>query len=549
VADFARDHGTDIAFQVIASADATARSTTYAELHELVARCAGGLGAQGIKRGDRVVVFVPMSLELYVVLLALFRVGAVAVFIDPWGGRQMIEAAANLVEADAFIGIPKAHLLRLTSPTIRGLRLQVVAGQGGPRRTALRMPRTISFERLLAVSEAQKVYDAVEVTTADPALITFTGGSTGVPKGADRTHGFLAAQHEILTRNIELARDELCLTNLPIVVLHGLGRGVTMILPPPGMAQDPKIDGTWLHSVILRFGVHVMALSPEPVGGLAASKNRRALESVRRVYTGGGPVLPELLERVKPILPDAEMIAIYGSTEAEPIAHAHGGEVLAKRSEMRHHGGIFVGREVPDINLLLIRPTRGPISVEPGASIADWAVADGTAGEVVVAGDHVNREYFRNPDAFAENKIRGEDGRVWHRTGDVARRDGDGGLWLLGRLTGAMRFGSRTVYPLEVETPVSDLPEVSRAATCQPKFEGSNREFKNASAVLAVEPAEGFTRAQARDAALRRLRELGFHTHVEVRTLKAIPTDKRHGTKIDVDALRKKLKPRETGDY
>jgi len=80
------------------------------------------------------------------VLLALFRIGAVVVFIDPWGGRKMIEAAANLVDADAFIGIPKAHMLRATSPTIRKIGVQVVAGEGGPRRLALKLPRTISLE-------------------------------------------------------------------------------------------------------------------------------------------------------------------------------------------------------------------------------------------------------------------------------------------------------------------------------------------------------------------------------------------------------------------
>jgi len=270
---------------------------------------------------------------------------------------------------------------------------------------------------------------------------------------------------------------------------------------------------------------------------------------VRRVYTGGGPVLPELLERVKPVLPNADMIAIYGSTEAEPIAHAHGSDVLAKRADLRAHGGIWVGREVPDTDVLLVRPTHDVIAVEDGATIADWAVADGTAGEVLVAGAHVNQAYYRNPGAFSENKVRDEHGRVWHRTGDMARRDADGSLWLLGRLAGELRIGGRVMYPLEVETPMTDMPEIAMAALCQPRFEGAGREFKNAAAVIAVEPSPGYTRAQARDAAMACIQRLGLVAHVEVRTLAKIPVDKRHGTKIDVEALRSKLKPRETSDY
>src|SRR4051794_23863292 len=110
IEELAAGRGSDLAFRAFETADSHPRGVTFGELHDMVGRCAGGLAARGIQRGSRVVVFTPMSVELYVVLLALFRIGAVAVFIDPWGGRKMIEAAANLVDADAFIGIPKAHM-------------------------------------------------------------------------------------------------------------------------------------------------------------------------------------------------------------------------------------------------------------------------------------------------------------------------------------------------------------------------------------------------------------------------------------------------------
>ena len=223
--------------------------------------------------------------------------------------------------------------------------------------------------------------------------------------------------------------------------------------------------------------------------------------------------------------------------------------MLAKRDAMRAHGGIYVGCEVVDVDLRIVRPLSGPLELESGTSLDDWEVAPDAPGEVLVAGDHVNRDYWRNPEAVRENKVVDEHGRTWHRTGDIARRDADGGLWLLGRRGHGWIVGGRRVWALELETPVSDLTEVARAAICRPKFQGSEREFKNATAVLAVEPAEGFDRAEARDAAIRALRERGLDTSIEVRSLAKIPVDKRHATKIDVEALHAKLKPQSDADY
>jgi acyl-CoA synthetase (AMP-forming)/AMP-acid ligase II len=260
-------------------------------------------------------------------------------------------------------------------------------------------------------------------------------------------------------------------------------------------------------------------------------------------------VTPQLLDAAKAVLPNAEIVALYGSTEAEPIAHASADEVLAHRAEMREHGGIYVGHDVDDVDLLIVRIERGQIVLEPGTTLQDWQVADGAPGEVLVAGDHVNREYWQNPEAVRENKVTDEHGRIWHRTGDIARRGEDGGIWLLGRRGGGWTMGGRRHWALEVETPITDLPEVERAAICMPKFEGSTREFKNASAVLAVEPADGFDRRDARDAAIRSLRERGMAAQIEVRSLKKIPVDRRHATKIDVAALQQKLKPENQDDY
>lgn len=530
------------AFLKLDESGRTDQVITFERLHRLVGAVAGGLRERGIVRGSRVVVFVPMSIELYVTLLAVLRLGAVATFIEPWGGRKMIEQAAQLVDADAFIGIPKSFILRVTSPALRQIDVAVSTG-------TRRIPGAERFSELLATPASQHVLDAARMGPDESALVTFTTGSTGTPKGTNRTHEILMAQHHALARQVPDAEHARVWTNLPVVVLHNIGRGVETVLPPDKVGQDPLPDPKRFHQLVTRSEATIMALSPAPLGQLAKAPGRAPLSRIERVYTGGGPVTPELLDAARAVLPNAQITALYGSTEAEPIAHASAQQVLDHRDEMRRRGGIFVGHEVEDVDLKIVRIERGPIELERGTTLADWEVAPGSEGEVLVAGDHVNREYWQNPDAVRENKVRDETGRVWHRTGDIARRGDDGGLWLLGRRGGGFNIGGRRRWALEIETPITDLPEIARAAVCMPKFEGSNREFKNASAVLAVEPAEGFDRREATQATIRSLRDRGLADNIEVRSLKRIPVDRRHATKIDVAALQDKLKPENQDDY
>src|SRR5690606_12400836 len=125
----------------------------------------------------RVLLFIPMSIDLYVALLGVMHAGATAVFVDAWADRRRLDAAVAAARPDLFVGPPKAHLLRLISPSVRRLSRTWMAG--GPAFPLRRDERA-----------------AIPPATADgdsPALVTFTTGSTGAPKAAARTHRFLWA--------------------------------------------------------------------------------------------------------------------------------------------------------------------------------------------------------------------------------------------------------------------------------------------------------------------------------------------------------------------
>ena len=190
------------------------RAIRFAELDARVARAAAGLRERGVRPGERVLIFVPMSVELYVALLAVLRMGAVAVFVDAWADRRRLDAAVAAARPAAFLGTTRAHLLRLVSPAVRAIATHVWvrrdfgAGEDGDPRASV-----------------------AEVDPAAAALVTFTTGSTGHPKAAARSHAFLWAQHRVLARHLGLRETDVDMPTLPVFVLHDLATGCTCVLP------------------------------------------------------------------------------------------------------------------------------------------------------------------------------------------------------------------------------------------------------------------------------------------------------------------------------
>jgi acyl-CoA synthetase (AMP-forming)/AMP-acid ligase II len=217
---------------------------------------------------------------------------------------------------------------------------------------------------------------------------------------------------------------------------------------------------------------------------------------------------------------------LFGSTEVEPVAEIDARDVLEETAEGTRAGrGHCVGRAHEALEVKLLRPTEGPIVLD-GRGFAPLEVAPGEPGEIVVAGPHVQDRYLDDEAAMRALKIRGPDGRLWHRMGDVATRDALGRLWLLGRVGDAVPIGDREVYPLQVEPLVDALPEVRRAALVSVWGRP----------VLALEASGEAARVKAR--ALPEL--LG----VDVVIVPRIPVDPRHNAKIQRAALVKELMKR-----
>ncbi|MCX6865135.1 MAG: AMP-binding protein, partial [Verrucomicrobia bacterium] len=368
----------------------------------------------------------------------------------------------------------------------------------------------------------------------EPALVTFTSGSTGAPKAAVRTHGFLLAQHRALSHALDFEDGEVDLVTLPVFVLANLASGLTSVLAATDLAQPGAPAAAAIRAQCDRHGVTRCTASPAFFAGLLHAPG--GMPHVGKIFTGGAPVYPDLLRRLRAAVPDAAIHAVYGSTEAEPIAHFPAAEASAETASItRRGGGLCAGRPVPGIHLKIIADRWGePLGPLRGGTFANLAVPNMQAGEIVVTGEHVLHGYLDGL-GDSETKIHVDD-RVWHRTGDAGWLDDAGRLWLLGRcaeklppFTAAAGLPTAAMsYPFAVECAMREaFPQIRMAAIA---WQGRR---------LLVVGTPGHPQETA--AIRTKAEEFGI---AQIRHLDHLPLDRRHQAKIDYPALRRALEVR-----
>lgn len=493
------------------------RSYSFRELDAATASVADQLRSAGLKPGDGVLLLHPVAAELYLVLVALFRLGCVAILLDPSAGRAHVERCCAIFPPKAFFGSSRAQLLRWTIPALHRVPKAFCSGWfPGSQRLDLRAKADARLSRLI-----------VPLAPEAPALVTFTSGSTGQPKAALRTHGFLLAQHRALVASLALQPGTRDLTTLPIFVLANLASGVTSILPDADLRSPGKIAPRPVLAQIRRHAIETTAASPAFISRLLDECERSgiAMPSLSSIYMGGAPVFPGLLRKAKEFCAQAKITAVYGSTEAEPMAEVALSDISKEDFDGMEWGkGLLTGRPVSSISLRVIREQWGaPISPLDARMFDRLMVATGEPGEIVVSGAHVLPGYLKG-EGDAETKFE-VDGVRWHRTGDLGYMDATSRLWLLGRCNGKIQDARGTLYPFAVECAAMQTPAIRRAALAA--LDGRR--------VLAIEAGKADTPEDI-------LRSLSWAQLDQVVFLDHVPVDKRHNAKIDYVALDRKLR-------
>jgi acyl-CoA synthetase (AMP-forming)/AMP-acid ligase II len=473
---------------------------SFIELLTQVKQCANLLASRGLKCGERVIIMIPMSPELYVALLAIIRCGAVAVFVDPWIPMRQIAAFSAFAKPAGFIGIPKSHLLRLLNPGLARVKISATTGP-----TLCGIPARFSLK---AMAEQSTDMEPAPVSLDDSALITFTSGSSGIPKGANRTHGFLIAQHEALCQELDYREDDIDMPMFPVFALRNLAAGITSVIPEMDFQNVADVDPQIIQRQIKKNGVTLVTASPPFIDQLATLS---APPSLRKILTGGAPVSAKQLKVWHTAFPAVQIDIIYGSTEAEPVAHISSHERLAAECS----AGFCCGRPTDLLQTRIVEIRKGSIAPE---ELDALTLPRGKTGELLVAGKHVGRDYFNNPGAVRENKIMTSDGTCWHRMGDTGYFDADGRFFLTGRVHSTIVRNGNILHAQVVEAEVlKQIPAAKRVAALE----------QNGKLVVVVqgEPTEEPIDADR-----------------IIFTDKPLPLDPRHKSKIDYSELRKRLK-------
>jgi acyl-CoA synthetase (AMP-forming)/AMP-acid ligase II len=489
---------------------ATQHTLTYAELDASSARVAASLRARGLRAGDTVLLLHPVGIELYAALVAVLRAGLVAAIPPPGATRASLRRCTRAHPPRAVLVGGIGWLALAAVPSLHhALRLSTA-------------PSPLAYDILHDDTSAAS--GAVEPCgDDDPAMLTFTSGSTAAPKALVRTHGVSRAQVVALARALELdGATSLC--TMPMVLLAELAAGATCVLPGLDLRHPGRADAAALAEVMREHGVARIVASPALLSNLAAALRRRraTLPALRLIASGGAPVMPPLADALRAVAPNARILAVYGSTEAEPIALLDSADVTeSDHAAMRAGAGLLAGLPCAPGSVAIVSAAHGavfgPFPNDDG--VERGALATGELGEIVVSGPHVVPHYADRA-ADVTTKIRAG-ARTWHRTGDLGYLDARGRLWLTGRAAGRIDDVRGALEPLRVECALAYVPGIARGAIAG--VDGLR--------VLVVEPLAGHAVDE------RAIREaLGF-ARIDRVVVAPVPVDPRHDAKVDYAAL------------
>lgn len=500
---------------------------TFQQLDQESDRIAAALDKIGITRNVRTVLMLKPGIDFFVLIFALFKMGAIPVVVDPGMGLRKMVSCLKQTKPQAFIGIPAAHILRILNPrSFKTVKTCVTVGRrylwsGYTLRKLIQTP----FKR----------FEMVKTLRHDPAAILFTTGSTGPAKGAVYTYGNFDAQLRHIQAHLQMNPDEIDLSTFPLFALFWPALGITSVIPDMDSTKPANANPRKLIESINDQGITNMFASPallDRLGKYGASKGIR-LPSLKRVISAGAPVSPHIIEQFHSMLNDDAVIHTpYGATEAVPIISITSDEILLETRTLSDQGyGICVGRPMNDIDIRIIKISDAPVENWDN----DLLVEESEIGEIVVSSAHVSTRYYDNPEADALSKIH-DNGRIWHRMGDLGWKDTHGRIWFCGRKSHRVITDGKTMFTIPCESIFNNHPSVLRSALVGI---GSD---PNQKPVICIELKRD-VRFSRKKEIKKELLELAGSTHLTstIDTIlfhKSFPVDIRHNSKI----FREKLK-------
>jgi fatty-acyl-CoA synthase len=410
-------------------------TTSWGELDRRVTALAAALSRRGVGVGDRVLILMLNRTEFIESFLAANKVGAIAV---PVNFRMTAPEIAFLVsDCQASVMITEAVLAKVAT-AVRGidptLETVVVAG-------ASTDDEVIGYDDL--ISEPGDVPEPVDIPNDSPALIMYTSGTTGRPKGAILTHNNVAGQAmtNLFTVSPDINHD-VGFIGVPLFHIAGIGNtisglllGLPTVLYPLG-AFDPGA----LLDVLAAEKVTSMFLVPAQWQAVCAAQRANPRELQLRVLSwGAAPASDTLLRDMSELFPGTQIYAAFGQTEMSPVTC-----MLLAQDAIRKLGS--VGKVIPTVAARVVDDNMNDVPV-------------GQVGEIVYRAPTLMAGYWNNPKATAEAFAGG-----WFHSGDLVRQDEEGYVWVVDRKKDMIISGGENIYCAEVENVLAGHPAIVEVA-------------------------------------------------------------------------------------
>ncbi len=487
---------------------------TYREMNETTNRLAAGLADLGVKKGDRVGIFMPNTPQFVMAYFAILKLGAVVVATNPLYSAREIEHQLNDSGVEVMLVMSNFYnLLKQVQPKTK-LRTVVVTnlketlppvlaflfGLTKEKKGGFRVQLAAGDHWMKDLIDRHKPEDMpqVQVTTDDVALLQYSGGTTGISKGAVALHRNLVANTLQIRSWITNCEDgkEVVLMAIPLFHVYGMVAGMcfaikaasTMVMIPNPRDLKDVLDSIQKYKASIYPGVPTMynAINNHP--DVQAKKYN--LSTIKACISGSAALMRDTKEKFEE-LTGGKLVEGFGMSEAPTASHCN--PLFGKNPP----GSI--GLPLPDVDCRII-------SLEDEVTV----LPPGEIGELVLKSPNVMRGYFNMP-TETENAMR--DG--WLYTGDIARMDEEGFFYIVDRKKELIKPGGYQVWPREVEEVIAAHPKVMEVgvAGVPDPYRG-----ETVKAWVVVKPGETLSEEDVREWCKERMAKFKVPTYVEFRS-------------------------------
>ena len=434
---------------------------SYRALNEAANRFAHALLHLGVQQGDRVALMVPNCPQFLIVFYGALKAGAVVVAMNPLYTPRELEYQLNDAEAETLVTLSKFY------PTVEAIRRQTALRRvivtnikeylpmarrtlftlfkerkEGHRVSLRRDAPTYWFQNLLATQRTSSP-TGIAVDPSAAALLQYTGGTTGTPKGAMLTHSGLVANTLQIRSWLSDFQEGAETMLLVLPLFHVFGMGACMSVMVQGAGTMILLPQFRTHDVLQALSKHRATLFPGVPSMFVALNNSPELPTVdltslRHCFSGAAPLPQEVQERFEAHI-GGRLVEGYGMTEANAC-------IITPLRGARRQGSI--GVPIPDVEARIVDVETGVRTLPPGE-----------VGELVVQCPQQLHGYWRKADDTAQVLRDG-----WIYTGDIARMDEDGFFYIVDRKKEMILSGGFNVYPRDVEEVLYLHPKVREAA-------------------------------------------------------------------------------------